>query len=246
MMMGKDQRQRLMGLLEKLAARDAGDITPTADLSRLTTGVLGLGGQEHTDAVTLTQMGWVRPRHGIVGNVANSWSAEGIFAFNLTDDGKAALEEWQSSANSNGKNEGQEPDKQPLVMMIHGSQNGKVPSIVDEIRLWCFDNGINAYKAADLPNAGRFTYAKVDDIINRANYYIVVLTPDEELTTGEFRPRPNTVIEMCRVFAKDPSLVCVLKDNKVDMPTDYSGLLVESLDNWQIVLLRELKGVGLL
>ena len=66
------------------------------------------------------------------------------------------------------------------------------------------------------------------------------------LVTGEFRPRPNTMIEMGRVLAQNPSLVCVLKEDKVEMPSDYSGLITELLDNWQSVLQRELREAGLL
>ena len=46
-------------------------------------------------------------------------------------------------------------------------------------------------EAADLPNSGRFVNDKVNSTINEADYYIVVLTADEELITGAFRPRPN-------------------------------------------------------
>ena len=42
-------------------------------------------------------MGWIRSRRGF-GDVTNSWSAEGIYAFDLTEDGKAALDAWNLSA----------------------------------------------------------------------------------------------------------------------------------------------------
>ena len=34
----------------------------------------------------------------------------------------------------------------------------------------------------------------MNSTISGADYYIVVLTADEELTTGESRPRPNAMI----------------------------------------------------
>ena len=245
MSMGKEQERRLMELLSKLAARGAGE--PVPNLLGSMPRMPDFGGQEHTDTKTLVHMGWIRSRRGFT-DVTNSWSAEGIFAFDLTDDGRAALEAWSSSANTEvGHSEdGQIMRTRPRVMVIHGSSDGQVPRVVEDIRLWCFENGMDAYKAADLPNSGRFVNDKVDSTINEADYYIVVLTADEELVTGEFRPRPNAIAEMGRVIAAHQNLVCVLKDDKVEILSDYRGLVTEPLVNWQAVLQRELREAGLL
>ena len=245
MSMSKEQERRLMELLGKLAAREAGE--PGYGPEKSTFGILDFNGQEHTDAITLTHMGWIRSRRGF-SDVANTWSAEGIYAFDLTEDGKAALGDWNSEigpeTDVNSNTQGRR--SRPMVMVIHGSTEGRVPQVVDDIRLWCFEQGIEAYKAADLPNSGRFINDKVNSTINEADYYIVVLTADEELKTGVFRPRPNAMIEMGRLLDRDPKLVCVLKDEKAEMPSDYSNLVTESLDNWQSVLQRELRETGLL
>jgi predicted nucleotide-binding protein len=240
-----------MTLLSKLEARDGGDPSITEEReSRIRTFQMPeFGGQEHNDAKTLELMGWIRSsRFGT--NLSNSWSGEGIYALNLTEDGKAALEAWRASNRSNEESmETQSAPSQqsrPKVMLVHGSQNGQVPPIVDTIRLWCFDHGLDAYKAADRPNSGRFVYEKVDDVMNESDYYIVVLTTDEELTTGAFRPRPNTMIEMGRLMATNPALVCVLKEQGVEMPSDYTGLVTEPLENWESVLERELRNASLL
>ena len=245
MSMGKEQERRLMGLLGKLATRDAGE--PIPDMAGLLSGVLDFNGQEHTDAKTLVYMGWIRSRRGYM-DVANSWSAEGIYAFDLTEDGRATLNEWNSSVETEtdpGDN-GPQRQAQPWIMVVHGSQEGNVPQVVNDIRLWCYDQGLAAYKAADLPNSGRFVNDKVNNVIDKADYYIVVLTADEELTNGVFRARPNTMMEMARVLDRNPKSVCVLKEDKVDVPSDYRGLVTEPLDNWQSVLQRELREAGLL
>ena len=245
MSMSKEQERRLMGLLGELAAREAGQSTP--DPTELMFRALDFNGQEHTDAVTLVHMGWIRSRRGF-SNVTNTWSTNGIYAFDLTEDGKAALDEWNSSigeeADPGGGNQGLR--SRPVIMVVHGSREGSVPQVVDDIRLWCFEHGVEAYKAADLPNSGRFVNDKVNSTINDADYYIVVLTADEELTTGVFRPRPNAMIEMGRVLDRNPKLVCVLREDKVEMPSDYSGLVTEPLGNWRSVLQRELGEAGLL
>ena len=245
MPMSKEQERRLMELLGKLAAKEAGEAIP--DPTGLMFRTLDFNGQEHTDAITLTHMGWIRSRRGF-SDVTNTWSAEGIYAFDLTEDGKAALDAWNSSTCDEADSSGNDQIRRsrPMIMVVHGSKEGRVPQIVEDIRLWCFEHGVDAYKAADLPNSGRFVNDKVNSTISEADYYIVVLTADEELTTGVFRPRPNAMIEMGRVLDREPRLVCVLKENKVEMPSDYSGLVTEPLDNWRSVLQRELEEVGLL
>lgn len=192
MSMGKEQERRLMELLGKLAARDAGEPRPDAAESMFR--MPDFHGQEHRDAITLTHLGWIRFRRGFT-DVTSTWSGEGIYAFDLTEDGKAALEAWNSSSETEADSGDNGPQRraQPLIMVIHGSQEGNVPQVVNDIRLWCFEQGLVAYKAADLPNAGRFVNDKVNNVIDEADYYIVVLTADEQLTTGEFRPRPNAM-----------------------------------------------------
>ena len=251
MMMGYEQKKRLMALLSKLDARDSGDPSAVDERERRITSfkMPEFGGQEHNDAKTLEFMGWIRSRH-FGTDLNNTWFGEGIYALELTEDGKAVLEIWRASNNSNRESvETQSVPRQqsrPQVMLIHGSRDGQVPPMVDKIRLWCFDHGLDARKAADHPNAGRFVYDKVDAVINESDYYIVVLTADEELKTGAFRPRPNAMIEMGRLLAANPGRVCVLKEEKVEMPSDYTGLVTEPLDKWESVLVRELKNAGLL
>ena len=248
------QRQRLMTLLSKLAALESNDpgaleerdsrISPSKMLE-----MPDFGSQEHRDTQTLLTRGWVRSRR-FVTDLSNRWSREGIYAYHLTEDGKAALEDWRAS-NSSSKESVEPPSAQrqqsrPRVMVIHGSQDGRVPQIVDKIRLWCYEQGLDALKAADHPNSGRFINEKVDDVIKESDYYIVVLTADEELKNGTFRPRPNALIEMGIVLKTNRRRVCVLKEPKVEMPSDYAGFVTGLLDQWESVLARELKNADLL
>ena len=162
--MGHDQLERLMILLRKLEARDSGDPAAIEERNHRVTSfdMPDFNGQEHNDAKTLVSMGWIINPQPFGTNIANSWSSEGIYAFNLTEDGKAALETWrQSSAGIQetvATQTNARQDTRPQVMVIHGSRNGKIPPIVDEIRLWCYDQGLDARKAIDHPDSGRFIH----------------------------------------------------------------------------------------
>ena len=151
MVMSEEQTRRLMELLGKLVARDAGAHPPDTETKLFS--MPEFNGQEHNDAKTLYSLGWIRSlRFG--GDVMNSWSGEGIYAFDLTEDGKAAIANWELGqvANADAAGVGEEfvQRSRPLVMMVHGSKDGQVPPIIEEIRLWCFERGLDAFKAADL------------------------------------------------------------------------------------------------
>ena len=250
-MMGRAQQERLIALLTKLEARDSGDIKAFEEQNQRMWqfGMSEQQQQERTDVMLLLHMGWIASKN-YGNNLHQTWSAQGIYGYELTEDGESVLDNWEES--NRNVDDADEPESIPLkqdrpqIMLVHGSTDGEIPPIVDKIRLWCFDQGLDARKAADHPNLGRFVHDKVDDVIEDSTYYIVVLTPDEELRDGTFRSRPNAMIEMGRLLATDQSRVCVLKDDKVEMPSDYTGLVTERLSNWESALTRELKNVGLL
>lgn len=160
MSMGKEQEQRLMDLLKLLFAIDAGTFTPHSQdlMSRRS----DFGGQEHNDAKTLVYMGWIRLRHNYHVDIMNSWFGEGIYAFELTDDGRAALAKWEASQSMTietkgpDSNSSQRTTTRPRVMIIHGSRDGEIPRDIDKIQLWCYRNGMEPYIAANVPNEGRF------------------------------------------------------------------------------------------
>lgn len=250
-MMGRAQQERLISILRKIEQGDTRDIGVvhmlTHPMSQPPASVDDQ--QERMDIVLLSHMGWITSG-SYRSDMHQTWLPQGIHTYRLTEDGEAVLDAWEES---NGNiDESVEPQRiqrnedRPLVMLVHGSRDGVVPPIVDTIRLWCFEQGMDAYKAADHPNTGRFVHDKVDDVMGESDYYIVVLTPDEELKDGTLRPRPNPMIEMGRLLGIDATRVCVLKDKRVEMPSDYAGLVTERLDNWESVLNRELKNVGLL
>ncbi len=53
----------------------------------------GMNGPEHRDIVTLFNNGLIRSRHSLLDNPANQWSSAGIYAYDITDDGKDYLNE---------------------------------------------------------------------------------------------------------------------------------------------------------
>lgn len=246
MTLGEAQETRLMGLLQKLTDRDDGGAMPS--MSEMIRTVSQFNGQEHNDAKTLVHLGWIKSKH-FFNNVDSSWSGEGIYAFDLTEDGREALANWQARRMeqdaTSGVGEGSQQTRR-FVMTIHGSKDGQVPGVVERIRMWCFEQGLDAFKAADIPNAGRFVNQKVNDVADSADYYIVILTADEELKNGGFRPRPNALMEMALVLNRAPERVCVLVEDGVEMPSDYAGLVTEPLNRWKEVLPRELRNAGLL
>jgi len=90
-------------------------------------------------------------------------------------------------------------------------------------------------------------YADVD-------YAIVLLTPDDvgslavEKDSLKFRARQNVVLELGYFLSKlGRSRVCALNKDKVEIPSDYLGVIyinMDDQDGWRFILAKEMKAAG--
>ena len=120
MVMSKEQTQRLMELLNKLVDRDAGNVVQDNVASYLR--MPEFNGPEHNDAKTLVYMGWIKHRR-MYTDVTNTWSGQGIYDFELTDDGKKVLEEWnnQMDSNTEGTDTSQSANRKTYICLLYTS-----------------------------------------------------------------------------------------------------------------------------
>ena len=202
--MGKEQRQRLMNLLIKLEVRDSGDHEGLYELEERINGfsIPQFGGQEHTDAKTLQHLGWISPRHLGV-SLENSWFGEGIYALDLTDDGKAALANWRAS-NDSSENTPEAGSVSYLSLLgQRGSNNGarvfighgRSP-IWRELKDFIEDKlSLPVDEFNSVQTAGTSTTGRLIEMLSSAAIAFLVMTGEDEQPTGELRPRENVVHE---------------------------------------------------
>lgn len=111
--------------------------------------------------------------------------------------------------------------------------------------------GFEAIILHEQANQGRTIIEKVE-AHGDVRFAIVLLTPDDEgrVNGGVFQPRArqNVILELGYFIGRlGRKNVCALKRGDIEIPSDFSGVVYESLDasgGWRQVLGRELQAAG--
>jgi predicted nucleotide-binding protein len=154
---------------------------------------------------------------------------------------------WRATA----KQDSQAHVQTRRVFLVHGhDENAReaVARFLEKLQLECVI-------LHEQPNKGRTIIEKFEDYSDVA-FAVVLLTPDDRggASSGTFesqksRARQNVLLELGFFLgALGRSRVCALYIERVEIPSDYSGVLFVSLDDngaWRMVLLRELIAAGL-
>jgi hypothetical protein len=135
------------------------------------------------------------------------------------------------------------------IFIIHGHDHGTKDSVV----LFLTRLGLNPIVLHEQANRGRSVIEKFEDYAS-VTYAVALLTPDDvgeaKAKADKLRPRPrqNVLFEFGYFIGKlGRTHVCGLMKGDVEIPSDYSGVLLISLDDasWQMQLLKELRAAKL-
>ena len=140
------------------------------------------------------------------------------------------------------------------VFLIHGHD----PSILNEVRRFVEQNGLEPQVLRDLPDHGRAVIQKFLDY-SSVDFAIAILTPDDlggarnKLDSqNKFLPRArqNVILELGFFLGRlGPGRVFILFKKDLEIPSDYSGVqFIEIDDNglWKNRLAREMKAAGII
>lgn len=134
------------------------------------------------------------------------------------------------------------------IFVVHGRNEYYRQRVVNLLREW----GCIPITLREQPNIGRTLIEKFEEHAN-ADYAVVLLTADDKgaLATERNhlpRPRQNVVFEMGYFIGRmTRERVCALYQEGVELPSDLAGIVyvpLDSNDQWQQVLLDELRAVG--
>lgn len=115
--------------------------------------------------------------------------------------------------------------------------------------------GLKAIILHEQPNKGQTIIEKFESNASNVGFAIVLLTPDDIAASKVspedtmFRARQNVVLELgyfCGTLGRDK--VCVLYKDKIEIPSDYLGVIYtpfDSGDGWHLKLAKEMKEAGL-
>jgi hypothetical protein len=131
------------------------------------------------------------------------------------------------------------------IFIVHG-QDG--PAKVEVARL-IERAGLNAVILHEQPNQGRTVAEKLEDHGGAAGFAVVILTPDDvggpDKDHLQPRARQNVVGELFWFAGKlGRSRVCALMKGKVEIPSDFAGVVYTGMDDrgaWKGELLKELE-----
>ncbi|SMX30128.1 putative nucleotide-binding protein containing TIR-like domain protein [Pelagimonas phthalicica] len=152
------------------------------------------------------------------------------------------------------KEEEEEEDNGPLpsdkVFIVHGHDH----AIRSEVSLCIQRLGLRSVVLSEQTDKGRTIIEKFEDNSN-VGFAVVLMTGDDvggnKGTPAENlkrRARQNVVLELGYFSAKlGRSKVCVLYEDGVELPSDFSGVIYKPIDSagaWKYELTRELKDAG--
>ncbi|HEM6308804.1 TPA: nucleotide-binding protein [Streptococcus suis] len=107
----------------------------------------------------------------------------------ITTDGKEALKLSQLLAHWNDKIK----NPQKTIFIVYAFQNGEKK---DEVQGLLEKWGFKVEVMEDRPGNGVSLLNKLEKSVAKADYGIVLLSPDVELKSGKFLPRPNVMMEL--------------------------------------------------
>lgn len=131
------------------------------------------------------------------------------------------------------------------VFVVHGHDDGSRETVARYLEKLGFEAVILHEQA----NQGRTVIEKVE-AYGDVGFAVVLLTPDDEGCvqggTPQPRARQNVILELGYFIGRlGRGKVCALKRGALEIPSDYAGVVYESMEgNWQQALGRELQEAG--
>ena len=141
---------------------------------------MGFENQEHRDIVTLHSASMIHSNQ--IKDPRNQITSAGIFAFQLTNDGRAFLNENRAllipniseRQNTNGAQGG------GRVFIIHGTDRD---GYVKDVEALCRQHKLVPVRMMEEPNYGQTLPEKLMSSMASADYFVAVLTADEGVPT---------------------------------------------------------------
>lgn len=137
------------------------------------------------------------------------------------------------------------------VFIVHGHDDEAKETVARFVENF----GIEATILHEQANRGQTIPEKFEEHASEAGFAIILLTPDDvgaskdKIKNLKPRARQNVVLELGYFWGRlGRGRVCVLHKGGVELPSDMQGLLyvpMNSPDEWQLPLAREMKQAGL-
>lgn len=144
------------------------------------------------------------------------------------------------------------PVTSSAVFLVHGHDKGARETVARFMERL----GLDVIILDEQPNQGRTIIEKFEDHAGEVGFAVVVMTGDDRggvrdasSETYQLRARQNVIFELGYFVARlRRGRVCALHEPRVEIPSDYQGVVYVPLDSsgtWKMLLGREMRAVGL-
>jgi predicted nucleotide-binding protein len=149
------------------------------------------------------------------------------------------------------KDSGQSNEVPKSIFLVHGHDQ----ALKEEVARFVEKLGLDVIILHEQASGGKTIIEKFEDF-SQVGFAIVLLSPDDEIVKtdqkGEkstfYRARQNVIFEMAFFIGAlgRSKVFSLLKGDKIDIPSDYSGVVYTSYDSgkWKMELIKEMKNVG--
>lgn len=189
------------------------------------------------------------PTSGSLGVESQLYCLMGLFtAKNQLLANKYTLERWLEDDDEQLK---LQESKQATIFIAHGGQHST--SVTSRLKEFLNSLGVRPIIIEDEPNLGLTPNEKVKKYMSLCNMGVAIVTGEDKLVNGEIHGRQNISHEIGMLQSADNigGRIIILKENGVNLPSNYSEFVYESfskksLDKCYFRIIKELRGLGFL
>lgn len=134
------------------------------------------------------------------------------------------------------------PKTSKRIFIVHGHDNEPKEAVARFLGQLGYEPVI----LHEQPNRGRTIIQKFREEASDVGFAVVLMTPDDEMPSGEFRARQNVVLELGFFLGQlGPDRVAPIFKGEVETPSDFDGVVYTPYDaGWKTALARELQAAG--
>lgn len=128
------------------------------------------------------------------------------------------------------------------IFIVHGQDTGPKEAVARFLTQLGYEPVI----LHEQPNKGRTIIQKFQDEAADVGFAVVLMTPDDETTTGQKRARQNVILELGFFLGRlGPDRVAAIVKGQLERPSDFDGVVYIAYDgSWKQDLSKELKAAG--
>lgn len=128
------------------------------------------------------------------------------------------------------------------IFIVHGQDEGTKEAVARFISSIGYDPVI----LHEQPSKGRTIIQKFRDEASDVGFAIVLMTPDDEMTSGERRARQNVILELGFFLgALGPDRVAAIVKGDLEKPSDFDGVVyIQFNGSWKMDVAKELQAAG--